>query len=213
MTATHLTTFFERMGELEPIMRIVLGGAEVSAMLTFRGEPDRRVLLDFTQTPARIAVDDETHAARIQLAVPATVMHEVLLGRLHPGEAFGRRELLIRGRASDLARFLPLMDFAPLLYREHLADRGVPGFARSTGYAPCGKEAEMDGRSKDGIPRMLRERSQRAVRKLVDETAYAAGYGLGLLRHRFFENMSLFDLLGAMSRGLDAARRHTDERG
>jgi hypothetical protein len=201
-----LTSFFERLAELEPILRVVLRDAPLSAELTFRGNGERTVLLDFTRTPARIAVGKPTASGRIRVVVASPIMHAILLGRLSPGEALGRRELLLRGAPAELAKFIPLFDFAPVLYREHLADLGVDGFARPTG-ARRSTEGDMKTPGDEEAPLgvRVRQRSERVLVGTVTELAYAAGYGMGVLRHRFLRNLSLFDVLGAMARGVAAA--------
>lgn len=207
--APLLVSFFERLGPLEGLVRIILGGAPLSARLTFRGDPTGEVRLDYASRPARIDTGTGLPPGRIQVAIDAGVMHRVLLGEMHPGEALGRRELLLRGSASDLGRFIPLLGFAPLLYREHLADLGLDGFRRPGpgAQAPATQEGPMASGRFQGDPIPLRTLSagERAVFKAIEEAAYAAGYGVGMLRHRVLRNLSLFEVLTAMSRGVEAA--------
>lgn len=207
--APLLVSFFERLGPLEGLVRIILKDAELSARLTFRGDPPGEVRLDYGVRPARIDVGVGRPSGRLQVSIDAAVMHRVLLGELHPGEALGRRELLLRGSAADLARFIPLLGFAPMLYREHLADLDHDGHRRPRpgGAALAVEEGFMEQTRFRGDPIPLRSLgvAERAVLGMIEEAAYAAGYGVGLLRHRFLRNLSLFDVLGALSRGVDAA--------
>ena len=75
--------------------------------MTFRGDPEKKVLMDFSKAPARIVEDETAREATIQVAVQGDVMHEVLLDRIKPGVAVGRREMLLRGSAINLAKFIP----------------------------------------------------------------------------------------------------------
>ena len=201
-----LTSFFQRMSAFEGILRVVLSGAELSAEMTFRGEPERKVLLDFTSRPLQVLVDDNTRSGDIRIAADSEIMHKVFSGQMNVGTAIGQRELLLRGSASNLARFIPLFDFAPMLYREHLADAGINGFARPSGWAPM-KEILMNGHNFKGDPIELEKRTrvQEILFKRINASAYAMGYMMGTLRHRLLKNMSLFEALAAMSKGMDAA--------
>ncbi len=201
-----LASFFQRLGAFEGILRMVLSGARISTEMVFRGDPEKKVLLDFASSPARVLIDDSTHTGHIKLAIRSEVMHEIMLGRMVGGEAFAQRELLIRGKATDLARFVPLFDFAPMLYREHLADLGYEGFRRSTGWTPI-QEIVMNGKIYKGDPIVLQKlsRLETMMFKRINKAAYALGYMMGVMRHRFLKNMNLFDALESMSHGLDAA--------
>ena len=129
-TPVVLASFFHRLEDVEAITRVMLSNAKISALLTLRGETEKKVLLDFTKYPALIRSDDHIRSGTIYVTVAGDVMHEVLLDRLPAGVALGRREMLLRGSASNLAKFIPLFDFGPLLYREHLTDMGIYGFSR-----------------------------------------------------------------------------------
>ena len=204
--STVLTSFFQRMSAFEGILRVVLSGAELSAEMTFRGDPERKVLLDFTNRPLQVLVDDSTRSGDIRIAADSMILHQIFTGQLNVGAAIARRELLLRGSSSNLARFIPLFDFAPMLYKEHLADVAMDGFARPSGWAPM-KEILMNGHDFKGDPIELEKRSrvEEIMFKRINASAYAMGYMMGALRHRLLKNMSLFEALAAMSRGMDAA--------
>lgn len=213
MKSTHsppvtvlLASLFARLEPIEAILRIILSEAKISALFTFRGEPEKRVLLDYSKTPALTVIDGPVRTAAIYVTINADVMHEVLLGRMHAGKALGCREMLLRGSAADFAKFIPLFDFSPLLYREHLADVGLNGLVRPSGIAPA-KESVMNGRIFNGDPIPLTKQSgfEKLVSRFFNGTAYLAGYAIGLVRHRIFTSLSLFDILSSMSRGLSAA--------
>lgn len=201
-----LASFFKRLETVEAVVRAVLSQARVSALLTFRGRPEKKVLMDLTKTPARVLLDDQARAGQISMTIEADIMHDVLLDRVKPGLALGRRQLLLRGGAVSLAGFLPLFDFGPMLYGEHLADIGFDGFVRRTGEAPL-KEAVMSGEIFRGepIPVIRLSLFERGLCKSINAMAYIMGFFMGLIRFRLFERLSLFEALSAMSRGLAAA--------
>ncbi len=199
-------SFFKRLEAVDAVVRAVLSQARVSALLTFRGRPEKKVLMDITRTPARVLLDDEARGGQVSMTIEADIMHDVLLDRVKPGLALGRRQLLLRGSPVALAKFLPLFDFGPMLYGEHLADIGFDGFARRTGEAPL-KEAVMSGEIFRGEPIPLVQLSlfEKVLSKVINAMAYVMGFFIGLLRYRLFERLSLFEALSAMSRGLAAA--------
>ena len=209
--AVLLTSFFERLSSFEAITRAMISNAELSAELVFRGDPEHRVLLDFTCHPAQIVVDDTTRSGEIIMAADAELMHRIMLGEVSAGVAFARREVLLRGPAGRMSRFLPLMSVGPLLYREHLADVGVEGFARASGWAPL-KESVMKEYKGEPIPLQERSRLEEIMYQRINTTAYALGYAMGKMRKRLLKNLSLFDMMSAMSRGMDAANKPTGEK-
>jgi hypothetical protein len=206
-----LASFYKRFERIEPIIRIVMSEARLSALFTFRGQPGAKVLMDFARSPARVFVDQGRESGNIYVTVDARIMHDIFLGRLKPGVAVGQREMLLRGSSYDLAKFISLFDLAPLLYSEHLADIGYAGFTRSTGEAPL-KEVVMRGERLDGKPLFQGRLSlfERAIFGFVNVVAYLLGYVVGFMRYRLFERMSLFETLEAMSRGLAAAKPQSE---
>jgi hypothetical protein len=183
-----IASFFQRLGGIERVARAIVKDSRTAVLITLRGEPERRVLLDFSRVPMRVVVDGEAHegrGARLGVTVDADVLHRILLGRMTAGQAFGRRQLLVRGSAALLARFSGLFGFAPVLYKE---------FAM--------KAADLQGAP---IPLQTLNPVEKALARSLDVAAWSLGYGLGLLRYRLFPKMSLFDVLEAMSRGLAAA--------
>ncbi|MFH1540168.1 MAG: hypothetical protein ABIH66_14530 [bacterium] len=207
-----LASLFARFGPIDAVMRIVLSEAEISALLTFRGDPEKKVLLDFSKRPVRVLLDDEARGGQIRVTADADIMHNILLGRMAPGVAVSRREMLLRGNASHLAKFIPLFEFGPLLYKEHLSDIGFEGHARGPGYAPL-KEAVMSEKIFKGDPIPLTQLSiiERAIFKVIDVSAYVMGYVMGIMRYRILKKMSLFNALAALSNGLAAASPKKNE--
>lgn len=201
-----LASFFKRLETIEEVSRIILDHSEISALLTFRGEPEKRVLLDYSRAPCRIIVDDELQDGNILVTIEGEIMHEILTGKIKPGLALGRRELLLRGSALNLGKFIPLLDFGPLLYKEHLSDMRFSGFARRSGYSPL-KETAMNQEQFKGDPIPLTKLSffEKTIFKMIDRFAYVIGYVLGKLRYGALEKMSLFGVISAMSDGIEAA--------
>lgn len=201
-----LASFFKRLETIEPMLRIIVSEAKIRALLTFRGDPERKVLLDFAHAPARVVLDDQAKDADINVTIRGEVMHDVLSGRMSAGQALGRRELLLRGSASHLARLIPLFDFGPVLYREYLEKLGS-SLSSPQSDSKMSKEKAMESRTFNGDPIPLVSLSglEKAVLGALNGISYAMGYLVGLLRYRVFEKLNLFDVLSAMSRGLAAA--------
>jgi hypothetical protein len=205
-TPVLIASFFKRLLVIETIIRIILKRANLSAAFTFSGKPQKKVLFDFSKPDASVDVDATTRTAHIHVAIDAGVMHDILLGKTKPGLAFGRRQLLLRGSAMNLSKFIPLFDFSPAIYREHLADTGCCGYTRKKGVPPL-KEAVMSGRIFKGDPIPLTNYSliEKTTTKLINGFAFLMGYLVGIMRYRVFEKLSIFDVLSAMSKGLEAA--------
>jgi hypothetical protein len=202
----RLADFYERLRPVEPIIRIVLSDAPVSCVLTFRGAPEKSVLLDYGKRPARIAVD-EPAPARTAVSIRGDIMHDVMSRKLAPGTALARRELLLRGSAADLAKFIQLLEFGPILYCEHLADIGYPGYARTNG-SPKTSEDNMADKIFEGnpIPVIRMNPFERVASRIIGGLAWFMGYATGMIRYRIIKKLSLFDVLTSMSNGLEAAR-------
>ncbi len=191
----RIASFLERLGGLDRVLRVIVSDARLRVRFTIRGNPERAVLLDLVENPVRSSADDRSHAPDVMVTMTSETWHRVLSGDLAPGEALGRREMLLRGSASDLARCIPLFDFAPMLYREHAA----------TARSAHGKDRVMQRIDKTpaevGLP----------LSQLTGKAAYVLGFGLGMMQRRV-PGLSLFDLLGAMSRGLEDARKRLGAR-
>lgn len=184
-----LESFVKRLERLDAVLRIITRDAPLSVIFTFRGEPERRALLDLSRRPCRVTTGDEARGGHVKVAVSARVMHRVFLGGLTAAEALGRRELLLRGSAYHISRFVPLFDLAPPLYRDHLRDH-----RRSAG----SEEETMNDRD-------LERPWERHLVEGINVAAYGLGYGLGLLRYRWIQRIDLFEVLESISRGLDDA--------
>jgi hypothetical protein len=126
-TAVIIASFFKRLITMDAIIRVILKQANLSAAFTFRGDAQKKVLFDFSKPDASVEVDEAAHTAHIHVVIDAEIMHDILLGKMKPGLALGRRQMLLRGSAMNLAKFIPLFDFSPTIYREHLADTGQKG--------------------------------------------------------------------------------------
>ena len=202
-----LASFYKRLTVIEPAIRVVISEAELSALLTFRGEPETKALLDYSCYPARVVVDDETRTANVIMTINGDVMHEIMSDRMKPVTALARREMLLRGSASDLAKFIQLLEFGPLLYDEYLADLGLDGYARYKGAPQLNKEDIMGETYKgDAIPIVKYSFFEKLFIGVIDKICYAAGYVLGVLRYRVLKKLSIFNVLSALGKGLEAAR-------
>lgn len=205
-TTVILASFFKRLEGLEEIVRIVMSHHRMSALFTFRGKPEMKVLMDFSRSPAQVSIDNGAASGSVYATIRGEVMHEVLLDRMKPGVAVGRRELLLRGRVMDFSKIIPLFDVAPVLYREHLADIGHRGYARPAGKVLSKEEIMGEEMFKgEAIPLFQTSALDRFVARVVGGLAYGLGYLAGLLRYRLFKNLSLFGVLSQMSRGLEKA--------
>lgn len=201
-----LASFFSRLEPLEEIVRVFMSQARMSALFTFRGTKDIRVLLDFSKSPAVVAVDNGARSGDVYVTINGGVMHDIFLEKLKPGVALGRRELLLRGPVKDLSNILPLFSIAPMLYREHLGDIGYDGYARQPGRS-LSQEELMNGQVFKGEPIPLVQLSgpEKVGTKIINGLAYGLGYVVGLVRYRLFKKLSLFGVLTAMSNGLTRA--------
>ncbi len=203
-TPEVIASFFHRLTSIDRVARVIVHESRLSARLTFRGERNRSVRLDFTEGPLQVVDDDaQVRRGHVDMVMDASVCHDVLLGRLRPGEALGRRQMLLRGSASQLARFIPLFDFAPALYGEHLADLGWPGFERRSRWAPL-RENDMTTSGPYAHPALAADRSpaQQMACRTVESIAYGLGYAVGALRRRIIPNLDLFDVVASASRGM-----------
>ena len=205
-TPVIIASFFKRLLNMEAIIRVILNQANLSAAFTLRGDPQKKVLFDFSKPDATVEVDKTIHSAHIHVMVSAEIMHDILLGKMKPGLALGQRRMLLRGSAMNLARFIPLFDFSPVLYKEHLADTGYNGYIRKKGTAPL-KEAVMSGEIFKGDPIPVTDYSviEKIIIKLINRFAYMMGYLVGVMRYRIFEKLCIIDVLSAMAKGLEAA--------
>jgi hypothetical protein len=205
-TTEVLASFFKRLEGLEEIVRIVMSHYRMSALFTFRGTPEKKVLLDFSKSPAKVSVDNGATAGTVYAKIDGDIMHEVFLDRKKPGVAVGRRELLLKGPVLAFSKIIPLFDIAPVLYREHLADIGYAGFARQPGKTLSKEEVMSDQVFKgDPIPLVQMSGLESFGARVINGLAYGLGYAVGVLRYRLFKKLSLFGALSEMSRGLEAA--------
>jgi hypothetical protein len=201
-----ISSFFSRLEPLEEIVRVFMSQARMSALFTFRGNTDAKVLLDLSKSPAVVTVGNGARSGDVYMTIDGGVMHDIFLERMKPGVALGRREMLLRGPVKDLSKILPLFSIAPMLYREHLADIGYNGYARQPGKS-LSKEELMNGQVLKGeaIPLVELSGPEKVGTKLINGFAYGLGYVVGLVRYRLFKKLSLFGVLTAMSKGLEKA--------
>lgn len=205
-TTEVLASFLKRLEGLEEIVRIIMSHSRMSALFTFRGVPEKKVLMDFSKSPAQVSIDNGVTAGTVNATIEGEIMHEIFLDWKKAGVAVGRRELLLKGPVFGFSKIIPLFDIAPVLYREHLADIGYVGFARQAGKT-LSKEEVMSGQVFKGDPIPLVQMSglEAFGAKVINGLAYGLGYAVGFLRYRLFKKLSLFGVLSGMSRGLEAA--------
>lgn len=201
-----LAGFFIRLESIETIIRVIIDGAEITALLTFRGDQEKKVLLDFSKYPCAITSDESIKHGNIYVTIQAEDMHKVLTGEKKPGLALGRREMLLRGNALHLSKFIPLIDFGPLLYRDHLADIGFSGYMRK-GEQNTASEGVMSDKILKNGKIIIRRLSgpEKVIFGIFNRVAYIVGFVLGKLRYGSMRNLSLFEILESMSGGLEAA--------
>ena len=201
-----ISSFFGRLEPLQEIVRVFMSQAQMSALFTFRGPTEKKVLLDFSKSPASVTVDNGVKSGDVYMTINGEVMHDILMERMKPGVALGRREMLLRGPVKDLSNILPLFGIAPMLYREHFADIGYNGYARQPGKT-FSQEELMNGQVFKGeaIPLVELSGAEKVGTKLINGLAYGLGYVVGLVRYRLFKKLSLFGVLTAMSNGLEKA--------
>ncbi len=205
-TTVILASFFKRLESMEEIVRTVMSHHRMSALFTFRGMPEKKVLMDFTRSPALVTFDEDAASGTVYATADGRIMHEIFLNRLKPGVAVGRRELLLKGNVWAFSKVIPLFDIAPVLYREHLSDIDYPGYARLTGNGHNKEEIMSDQLMKgEGLPLVELSGIEKFSAKVINGLAYVIGYAVGVVRHRVFKKLSIFGVLAAMSRGLTAA--------
>jgi hypothetical protein len=201
-----VATFFQRLEAMESILRVIVSEARIRALLTLRGDPEKKVLVDLSKFPARVLFDDQARDVDILVTARGEIWHEILSGRMSAGQALGQRELLLKGSASNLARLIPLFDFGPVLYRDHLEKLDFQDVSQRSGSGES-EEQLMDSHTFKGepIPLVRLSTLERLLFGMLSSLSYSLGYLVGLLRYRLLKKLDLFDVLSAMSRGLAAA--------
>lgn len=201
-----VATFFQRLEAMESILRVIVSQARIRALLTLRSDPEKKVLVDLSKFPARVVFDDRARDVDILVAAKGEIWHDILSGHMSAGQALGQRELLLKGSASNLARLIPLFDFGPVLYRDHLEKIGCQGVSQKSSSRES-EEQLMDGHTFKGepIPLVRLSTLERLLFGMLSGLSYGMGYLVGFLRYRLFKKLDLFDVLSAMSRGLAAA--------
>lgn len=195
-----LTSFLLRLADVESIVRIVLQQAKIHIMITIRGEKDQTVVMDFTHKPARFIRENPAQVSHVVAAVDETSLHNILMGHQQAGLALGRRRLLLRGSSSHLSKLIPLFDFAPLLYKEHLRMLKINGNISTMTIQ------EIAMKVKDGSATLEDyEKCTHPLCFLFNWLAYGIGYILGFIRYRLFDKLNIFELLQSMANGIDAA--------
>ncbi len=193
-----LSSFFESLPRAESVLRVVTSDTDCPALFRFTGEKNWNLLLDFGQRPMQVRTGVRDDDGRVTIKIDTQTMHRIFSGDVAPGLCFGRREMLLKGSPSDFARLIPLFDFAPVLYRDHLAAIGFDGRPQ-----PKNQEtAPMPNAIQKHDPRSEFEKFFQAI---LHALAYWLGFALGWIRHHVFKNLRLFDVLASLSQGLEDA--------
>jgi hypothetical protein len=197
---TTVASLLGRLETMDAVVRAVLSDTPMTAVITLRGLPEKRVYLDYSKRPGSIVMDGEARQADVHVTAQGRVMHAVLLGRLPAGVALGRRELLLRGSAYHLSKLIPLFDISPVLYLEHLSDMGFGPYSRK-------EESNMSRQEFKGDPIPITHVSLpvRVLARIVNFFSFMLGFTAGFLRYRVLKSLSLFGVVAALARGLDAA--------
>ena len=198
MNKTSLVVdFFERLSGMDPVIRAVAPTQSVQVLFTIRGEQNRTIRLDLTRNPIDIIVDGQDRTAEVMVTMSSTVMHAILTREMTAGEAYGQRELLLRGSIADLVRVLPLIDFAPEMYIDHMqfTEHKMERFQDTA-------QTSMDSRRRD-----------RVLQTIVESGAWGMGFAVGRFRQRFPRGPTVLEILMAMSDGLRAANRNEQASG
>lgn len=195
--AESASSFFERLDSMSPWVRLLLGQGPLSVALDIRAEPVCRILIDATSDRVRITKMTTATPTALRVAADASVWVDVLSGRVAPGEAYGRRELLLRGSASDLARLIPLLELAPPLFRDHLSAR-----------IPSSQEAPVMTTNRRSVASLL-DKPRSALGRLAStglhRAAFWTGYSLGRLRRGGLDRAALMELLTSAAQGWERA--------
>lgn len=201
-----LMEFFVRLEKLGEIVRVIVSNASITVLIAFRGEHEKRVVMDLTKDNLKVINNDKAKDGNIYVTIDAEQMHQVLTEQKTAGTALAERQLLLRGSPYLFSKFIPLFDFGPMLYKEHLADCMVKGYARKSSTTPL-KEEKMNTTDTNLQLEKLEDvpNWQKMIFKLFNIFAFILGYVVGLIRYRVLENMSLFEMISSLSKGLQAA--------
>ena len=78
-----LASFFTRLESMDAVLRIIVSEARIRALMTFRGDPERKVLLDFSKHPVRVVLDDQSRDVDMSVTIRGEVMHDILVDDDH----------------------------------------------------------------------------------------------------------------------------------
>ncbi len=197
--ADTVVTFFEGLDAMSPLLRLLLGDGPLSVGLDIRAEAVRRIVIDATADRVCVRRGEGAAPTAVRVAADARVWGDVLSGRVAPGAAHGRRQLLLRGSAADLARLIALLEMAPPLFRDHESRRAhtsaeahlMTTNPRSVRSLLAGPRAALDRLASSGLHR----------------AAFWTGYSIGRLRRSGLDRTALMDLLASAARGWERAEQ------
>jgi hypothetical protein len=127
---TRITSFFQRLGDLGPLLKRITG-VPMEMVIAIR-DTDVRISLDLRADPVTIRVGGAEIAGDIVLAATNEDLHRVLTGQASVVDGIMSRTLLLSGGMSFLVRGFRVMELAPLLYADHLHRSGRRGLRTRT---------------------------------------------------------------------------------
>lgn len=150
--------------------------------------PPLRAEIDLSASPLVVRLGSDA-AGTVGLAGPADNFHLLLLGRLPPAVAINQKKLLVRGSSAQIIKAAPLLYVAPYIYPFYLASIGRP-------------ELIVPG---DSPPYHAEQKSEGLMNRIINRTAYLAGYLIGWIKTRLAPDLDVLAALEAMGQGLRRA--------
>ena len=199
-----LLSFFEKLPHAETVLREFTSESDCPTLFRFHGATNWNLLLDLGQHPIKVRTGVHDDDGRATIKIDSETMHRIFLGEIKPGLCFGRREMLLKGSPSDFARLIPLFDFTPVLYRDHLAAIGFQDPRSSQDQ----EATSMPNAIQKHDPRSEFEKFFQAI---LHALAYWLGFALGWIRNKLFKNLRLFEVLASLSQGLEDATPKEDK--
>lgn len=111
---------YDRLG---PLFKALLDDPEYASMakgsvIRFRlSEPEAVVRINCRKAPVEVSCGAVDGPADLDLAMPAALLHEVLLGKAGLGDGYRSGRIQVRGSVFRLIALAPLFDAASRLYQ------------------------------------------------------------------------------------------------
>lgn len=146
----RITTFFERLAPLGPLLRRVTG-VPMEMVIAIRGT-GVRIAVDLRAEPPTVRVGGTEVAGDVVLAGTPEDLHDVLTGRASVVNGIMARTLLLTGGMTHLVRGFRVLGLAPLLYADHLHRGGKRSLRARVVEPQAGAIAHRIGRTLAGRP-------------------------------------------------------------